>query len=199
MPENAFWALQNEYRASATAWIDGATQALSRELHPLLASIPNESMGELPAEDENRVGDDELASPLFRVVGVKHELSIHAADVVRGDVDTFLTLIFEMADSLGTQLTEGMIAHLDEVCEMTGQSIDATGRDIFEVLLEAAEITEFGFDEAGNHNLALVLHPDTAERLRDKKPTREQEERLQSVIARKREVWNASRRRQELP
>lgn len=199
MPENAFWALQNEYRASATAWIDGATQALSRELHPLLAGIPNESMGELPIEDENRVGDDELASPLFRVVGVKHELSIHAADVVRGDVDTFLTLIFEMADSLGTQLTEGMFAHLDEVCKTSDQSIDATGRDIFEVLIEAAEMVEFGFDETGNHNLALVLHPDTAERLRHKKPTQEQEERLQSVISRKREVWNASRRRQELP
>ncbi|MDI6626465.1 MAG: hypothetical protein QME72_01945 [Rhodococcus sp. (in: high G+C Gram-positive bacteria)] len=199
MPENVFWALQNEYRASATAWIDGATQALSRELHPLLAGIPNESMGELPVEDENRVSDDELASPLFRVVGVKHELSIHAADVVRGDVDTFLTLIFEMADSLGTQLTEGMIAHLDEVCEASDQSIDATGRDIFEVLIEAAEMVEFGFDETGNHDLALVLHPDTAERLRDKTPTREQEERLQSVIARKREVWSASRRRQELP
>lgn len=66
-------------------------------------------------------------------------------------------------------------------------------------MIETLETIDISFDENGEHNLMVVMHPDTAEKLRDKQPTPEQEGRIQQVLERRREEWNASRHRHDLP
>ena len=55
------------------------------------------------------------------------------------------------------------------------------------------------FDEEGNHNLTVVVHPDLAAKLRDRELTPEQEARMSAVLERRREEWRAARRRPDLP
>lgn len=172
---------------------------LSRELHPLLASVRRERVADLPRPEEHAPETSELSSPLFRGIEASHVLAVDVQDTLDGDVDSFLTMAFDLADSFGSQLMMGMLAHVSEVCDESGQTIDAEGRDFFDVMIETLHTIDISFDENGEHNLTMVMHPDTAEKLRDKQPTPEQEARIHQVLERKREEWNASRRRHQLP
>jgi len=92
-----------------------------------------------------------------------------------------------------------MLAHISEVCDASGQTIDAEGRDFVDVMIETLETIDISFDENGEHNLTIVMHPDTLAKLQDKQPTPEQEARIQQILERRREEWNASRSRHDLP
>ncbi|RBY85959.1 hypothetical protein [Blastococcus sp. TF02A-26] len=83
--------------------------------------------------------------------------------------------------------------------EEHGNTIDAGGRDFFDVVAETLETIEMTFDDEGRPNLTIVMHPDQAEKLRDKQPTPEQEARLDAILERRKEEWLASRRRRDLP
>jgi hypothetical protein len=107
--------------------------------------------------------------------------------------------VFELADAFGSQMTQGMLAHISEVCDASGQTIDAAGRDFIEVIIETLETIEMSFDEDGKPNLTLVVPPGSAEKLRNKMPTPEQEERIQEILERRRAEWDASRSRHDLP
>lgn len=199
MTEPEIWALPSEYGAAASAWMSNTVDVLSRELHPRLASVRRERVADLPRPEEHAPETSDLASPLFRGIEASHELAIDVQDTLDGDVDSFLTIAFDLADAFGSQLMKGMLAHISEVCDESGQTIDAEGRDFFDVMIQTLETIDISFDENGEHNLTMVMHPDTAEKLRDKQPTPEQEARIHQVLERRREEWNASRRRHQLP
>jgi hypothetical protein len=193
------WALPSEYDAAASAWMSTTVDTLSRELHPLLASVRRERVADLPRPEEHAPETSDLASPLFRGIEASHVLTADVEDSLRGDVDSFLTMAFDLADAFGSQLMKGMLAHISEVCDATGQTINAEGRDFVDVMIETLETIDISFDENGEHNLTMVMHPDTAAKLQDKQPTLEQEARMQQVLERRREEWNASRSRHDLP
>lgn len=197
--ERELWATQVEYSSAASSWLSDAVDVISRELHPILNSVKREPIADLTRSDQHAPESADLASPLYRGIEVSHVVTASIQDAINGSVEPFLTMVFVLADEFGGQLTAGMFAHLSDVCDASGQSIDATGRDFIEVMIETLESIDMSFDENGNPNLTMVLHPDTAEKLRDKRPTPEQEARIREIYDRKREEWNASRRRQDLP
>lgn len=199
MTEPEVWALPSEYGAAASAWMSNTVDIWSRELHPLLASVRREPVADLPRPEEHAPETSDLASPLFRGIEASHVVTADVQDALHGDVDSFLTLVFDLADAFGAQLMKGMLAHISDVCDASGQTIDAGGRDFVDVMIEALETIDMSFDENGGHNLTMVVHPDTAEKLRGKEPTPEQEARMEQVLERRREEWNASRRRHDLP
>jgi hypothetical protein len=199
LAEPELWALPTEYNAAASAWMSDTVDVLSRELHPLLASVRRERVADLPRPEEHAPETAELASPLFWGFEASHVVTADVQDALAGAVDPFLTMVFELADSFGSQLVQGMLAHISDVCDASGQTIDAGGRDIFEVMIETLETIDMSFDENGEPNLTMVVHPDTAAKLWDKTPTPEQEARVQQILERRREEWDASRRRHDLP
>jgi hypothetical protein len=172
---------------------------LSRELHPLLASIRRERVADLPRPEEHAPETTELASPLFRGIEASHVVTADVQDTLTGNVDSFLTMVFDLANAFGSQMVQGILAHISEVCDASGHTIDARGRDIFDVMIETLETLDMSFDENGEPNLTLVAAPDVVEKLRGKQPTPEQEARVQEVLERRREEWDASRRRHDLP
>lgn len=199
MNEPEAWAFPHEYGAAASAWISLAVDTWSCELHPLLAEIRREPIGDLPRPEEHAPETSDLASPLFRGIEASHSLTIDVQEALRGDVDSFLTMAFDLADAFGSQLMKGMLAHISEICDASGQTVSAEGRDFFDVMIETLETIDISFDENGKHNLTVVVNPDTAKKLGDKNPTPEQEARAEQVLDRRRKEWNASRRRHDLP
>lgn len=176
-----------------------AVDVLSRELHPLLASVRRERVADLSLPIDHAPETADLASPFFRGIEASHVVAANFQDAITGEVDPFLAMVFELADAFGSQLTQGMLTHISEICDASGQVIDAEGRDFIDVIIETLETIEMSFNEDGEPNLTVVVHPSTAEKLRNKKPTPEQEERIQQILERRREEWNASRRRHDLP
>ncbi|MBU2694992.1 hypothetical protein CCO04_07855 [Pimelobacter sp. 30-1] len=179
--------------------MDNAVDIWSRELHPLIAEIRREPIGDLPRPEEHAPETKDLASPLLRSIKASHELTVDVQVALQGDVDSFLTMIFDLADAFGSQLTNGILAHISDICDASGQTISTEGRDIFDVMIETLETIDISFDENGEHNLTIVMNPDTAQKLQSKIPTPEQEAQVKEVLERRRKEWNASRRRHELP
>jgi hypothetical protein len=104
-----------------------------------------------------------------------------------------------MAQDVGSQMVKMFIEHVSEVSEEVDNVVSAEDRDFFDVYAEALEKVEMTFDENGDHNLTMLVNPETHDRLRDKTPTPEQEARINAIIDSKREEWRAARRRRELP
>lgn len=199
MTEPEAWVYQSEYGAAASAWMNDAVDTLSCELHPLLALVGRERVADLPRSEEQVSETAGLASPLFRVIEASHAMTTDVEDTLHGDIDSFLTMVFDIADTFGSQFVQGMLDHIGEVCDASGQTIDVKGRDFIDGMIDALEAIDIPFGENGEHNLTIVMHPETAERLRGNPPTPEQEARMQKVLKRRREEWNVSRRRHDLP
>jgi hypothetical protein len=193
------WLMPREYELGARQWLGAALLDMQREIHPLLAQVSHETLAEGPLPLPTGVPQPGEASSLFRPMGLSHTWTLAVDEVIRFDVQEFLAKLFSAADDTGGQMVRGMLEHISDMTTQTGNVIEAGGRDFFDLWADVLETIEMTFDEHGNHNLTLVMHPDQMEKLKDRKPTPEQEARINAILERRREEWRASRRRRDLP
>src|SRR3954454_21767 len=176
--EASILALPEEYERGANLWYSRASRALMRARHPLLASFGRETGGESPhgdeLQDERAAADDSARSPLHTEIPVRHEWIVRVQSVVEFDVGTFLVQLTEMSDSAAVQLERGMLEHISSVSDEFGMTVSAADRDLREVLIETLETMDFSFDESGQPNLTLVMHPEMARKLENLNFTPEQ-------------------------
>jgi len=197
--EGDIWIVPREFDVGGKKWLHRAVDSLARELHPLLAMVKRNTVADLPRPEFPDSPRPDLASPLFRSIEVHHEWTAQLDEVLAFEVDALLTQVFALADEFGGQLTRGMLEHIGQICDDSGNTVSAEGRDLFDVMIETLAGMDIEFDEDGNHNLSLVMRPDTVKKFEGKQATPEQEEALRAVMERKREEWSASRRRRKLP
>jgi hypothetical protein len=188
-----------EFCGAGALWVSRINRELMRG-NEIYALFGHAAGGESPVErDEDLLVDDPNRSPLHTVMGVGHTWMVGIEEFMDFDRDTWLTSLTEVADSMANQLAKGMLEHIGKVSDDHGMTVSAEGRDNREAFLDALEAMEFSFDENGNHNLTLLAHPDTVEAMREQPFTDEQEQRYETIMARKKEAWSAARRRRELP
>ena len=192
-------AHQIEYLDGATSWIQDALKSLKLELHPLLAEIQSETVAELTPTDEHSPETAELASPLYRGIAIQHKVKITLDEVLEGDIDALLSMIFEFDDEMGRQLAVGVFEHIGEVSDVYGRTIRVGDDGFVEAFIRSLESVEISFNTDGSPATKLYMHPSTSEVLFNHPPTPEQQKRIDDIVSRKREEWHASRRRQELP
>lgn len=193
------WVMPREYDIGGVRWFSEASRELARALHPLLAQVTREELvEEAPPQAE---GDDlpAEASSLYRPMAIRHEWRVSIEDVAAFNLEQFLADLYALGDSMGGQMVRGMLEHISAVADEYGNTIDAGGRDVFDVFAETLETIDMTFDDEGRPNLMIVMHPDQMGKLRDKQPTPEQEARLDAILERRKEEWLASRRRRDLP
>jgi hypothetical protein len=196
------WAQPSEWETGFLRWANRAIHDLMRARNDLYASIrrDSEAVGERSGPVAGQFeGDPRLHSPLYKPIAVQQHWIMRIDDAVNFQVDEFLANLVEVADGMASQVTVGMIEHISEISDRYEMTIDAAGRDVRDVLLDALEGMDISFDDEGNHNLKLLMHPDTLERIKDREFTPEQQARHDSIVQRKRDEWNASQRRRDLP
>jgi len=193
------WLFPREYALGAAKWLQSAIHDLSRITHPILGSTGRMTVSDLPEPQNESSSDSDLASPLYRGIHLQHEWTTSVDEVLSFDVDSLLSNIGAAADEMGGQLVKAMVEHISAICESTGNTVAADGRDFYEVIIETTENMELAFDEDGNLAQQILVHPDMYEKLAQNPPTAEQEARIKAIIDRKRDEWNAARRRRELP
>lgn len=193
------WVRPREYDIGGVRWLSEALGELARALHPLLAQVTREELAEGPPPQAEGGALPAEASSLYRPMVIRHEWTVSIEDVAAFNLEQFLADLYSLADSMGGQTVRGMWEHIAAVTDEYGNTIDAGGRDFFDVLAEVLETIDMTFDEEGRPNLTLGMHPDQMEKLRDKQPTPEQEARLDAILQRRKEEWLASRRRRDLP
>lgn len=193
------WVMPREYDIGGVRWLSEASRVLARALHPLLAQVTREELAEGPppqAEDDALPAE---ASSLYRPMAIRQEWTVSIEDVAAFNLEQFLADLYALGDSMGKQMVRGVLDHISAVTDEYGNTIDAGGRDFFDVFAETLETIDMTFDDEGRPNLTIVMHPDQLEKLRDKQPTPEQEARLDAILQRRKEEWFASRRRRDLP
>ena len=114
------------------------------------------------------------------------------------DVNSFAELLFEMHESFSTQLMTGLFEAVSKTTEITGNQIDARGRNIWDATLETVRTMRMNFDENGNHNYQFYVHPDTYKRLMENPPTPEQQRQMDELIEAKRAEYYAQKRARRL-
>lgn len=212
------WALPREYSSAGGKWLTRAYQELARELHPVLGEVTRVQVHDLPEPkdepplsapadqpalsgepSEEPSSDSDRSSHLYRGIRLQSEWTTSTTEILNFDVEGLLTNINTMADEMGSQLVKAMTEHISEICESTGNVVNAEGRDLYETLIETAENMELTFDADGELQTKLLVSETLFNQIAVTPPTADQEARLKAVINRKREEWNAARHRRELP
>lgn len=140
--------------------------------------------------------ESNFQSPLYRSIHLQHEWTMSVDEILSFDIDSLITKIALAADEMGGQLVRAMVEHISAICDETGNVIDVGGKNFYDAMIEVCENMEIAFDDDGKPRQQVLLHPDNAPK---EPPTADQEARLKAVIDRKREEWNASRNRRDLP
>lgn len=183
--------------------------------HPLYASITKEPIHdsdlpsavsdaeevEIPAADIDTPQEGQATSgpDLYRELPSEYEWILDLNDVLDFDVGAYLALAAGAADAFAAQIEAGILAHISDIAEASGNVVSATGRDVVDAFLDSMETMDFSFNDAGEPNITIVIHPDQFKKLQGIAMTAEQQSRHDEIIAKRREEWNASQRRQELP
>lgn len=193
------WVIPREYEIGGTRWLGDAVREMQIALHPLLEGIPRVDVEDMP--DLPRAGDPlpVEASSLYRAASTSHQWTINIEDVVDFNVDQFLVDLVGIAQDVGGQVVQTFLEHVSTVSEAAGNVVNAEGRSIHDAFADALEMMDVDFDEDGNHNLSVVVSPETAKAMDETPPTPEQQERIHGILLKKREEWHAARRSRDLP
>jgi len=115
------------------------------------------------------------------------------------DTEQFRDALHNFSKEAVEQMKEHFFGAFPQICDATGNTVDAQGKNVWDAHLEMLETMEMSFDENGNHNTSLVVHPDTARRIRENPPTPEQLAKGNEIIERKKKEYYAQKRTRRLP
>jgi hypothetical protein len=135
----------------------------------------------------------------YRELPAMHEFNVDINDVLSFNVGGYLATLFEASDSIANQIEAGILAHISDIATAAGNVISVKDRDIADAYLDTLEDMTFRFNDNGEPNVTLVMHPEQVKKLKGVEMTPEQKARYDAIVTRKREEWNASQRRRELP
>ncbi|MBN1219905.1 MAG: hypothetical protein JXM69_13330 [Anaerolineae bacterium] len=141
------------------------------------------------------------ALPLDQTMPViEAESSINMDTIHNTEIEDYVQFLAELATSSIQAFAPEFFKGLGEVTNAVGTSLDARGKPFsFDMLNDALERLYIEFDEEGEPILpALVMHPMMVERIRNMKPTPEQEKRHAEIMERKKTEYYAKKRTRRL-
>jgi hypothetical protein len=130
------------------------------------------------------------------LVGSTMLLSI--SEGIAGNFDQLHVAISDMGEAFASQLVAGLLQQISDVCDAAGNVVNGAGQSLWETYLQALETIAISFDSSGQPRLPqIAMHPSTADQL----PPRPDDfdDRLNSILTRRRDEWLASRRTRRLP
>jgi hypothetical protein len=188
-----------EYMRAEAMFIGQAISALSRSRGGILSLIRS--------EPTSRVGTTQLTlesgeTVEFETAEIKALMTLSWDDIASTNVDALVSTVDEAAGVHHDELSKWIFENLEKLTTATGNTVDGSGKPLFEAIYEMFEKVEMTFEDDGqvSPGFAFVVHPDMVPRLKqmEAEMTPEQKKRLDDLIDRKREEFFAGRRRREL-
>ena len=187
--------IPSEYDAAAERFMAIGVRALMEAQGGIYSLLSKESMSQVPDYSPS-LPDDEIS--YGRPIEASSVATINYDDVISGDFDSILVVMDKIAAEMAGQITKEVFAYISEVCERFGNVV--TGELSYDKIADAVEQINFTFNENGNHNVTLVMNPETLEKIRALgPPTPQQQGRIDAIISRRRDEWNARRGSRSLP
>jgi hypothetical protein len=193
--DDSYEFVPSEYDVAAHRFFSTGVKALMEAQGGVYSLVSKESMEQLPDYSLPLPEDDALRG---RPIEAISDIRIDYDDVIKGNFDGVLAAMDAIAIEMAGQITKAIMTHISEVCDRIGNVV--TGELSYDVIAHVIENMDFSFDEEGNHNISVVVSSEGLEKLRALgPPTAEQQARIDAIIARKRDEWNARRGGRSLP
>jgi len=187
-----------EYDIAGKQLVTDCIDLLMRSQSGLLADMPTERVDSVPESRITLASGEVVAST---PVASQMDIYMNIPEVIEGDLQDFISMLDGAAEQSLSQIMPEFFKYLSDVCDASGQTVNAGGRPISHaLLLEAIAAVEISFDENGEPEMpTLVLHPKTAETIASlPPPTPEEDAAFESMMKRKKEEWFAKRRTRKL-
>ena len=184
-----------EYESAAIRFIADVMNGFLN-IDPLFAGIER-SISVHRGPIRNVPGDTPLDQNMFKVSG---DASLPWDSVRNGKIDDYVRFLVDLSESQRKSLARLFFKSISEITDVTGMTVNAKGQPLTgDMILDLLEKVEFGFDDDGNPQYpTLFLPPTLFERLKQLKPTPQQEQRKKQIIEEKRARFNASKRTRRL-
>lgn len=115
------------------------------------------------------------------------------------DSEYFRDFLWRMIEKVSGELKKHLFETVSQTCDAVGNSVDAKGKNFWDSYNEMLETTDMSFDENGNHNYKIYVHPDTAREIEtNNPPTEEQLAKGKEIIERKKKEYYAQKRTRRL-
>jgi len=114
------------------------------------------------------------------------------------DIENFRDFLFNFAEEAVGQMKKHFFDTFPLICDATGNNVDAKGKNIWDAYIEMLETAQMHFDENGNHNYQIIVHPDTYEKFLANPPSPEQLAKGKEIMERKKKEFYAQKRTRRL-
>lgn len=182
-----------EYHQGATLFMISAVRALMHCKDPVLRQIRNRAVEHVPTSQVTMPSGEVVKSaPIVN----RMEFAIHMADAIQGKPESLAASLDEASEAGLRNTMPKLFEYVERVCEASGNTINANGQPLsYDLIIQMLDTMNMSFDEDGNSNAMLIVHPTMAEKIGNlPPPTEEQSEAWAKMIERKRREYNESRR-----
>jgi len=128
------------------------------------------------------------------------EYAIHVDQIRDTEVDVFITAVCGVAEKYAQAMGAAFVRTVSDVAEAVGNAIDAEGKPfIWDLFLDGLETMEVSFDENGKFQLQALVDPELFKLIQTVEMTTEHKQRLEEILQRKKDEWDAQQRPRRLP
>jgi hypothetical protein len=127
-------------------------------------------------------------------------MQLETSSILNTDVTEIIASIADLAEKCLEPLMKEFFRRVGDLSEKVGTAVHAGGRAIsWDLVLDALDGMDMGFDKAGNPNLPVLCAHPTMKAALDRQPfTAVHRKRLNDIIAKKQEDYRARQRRRRL-
>ncbi|MGB2755502.1 MAG: hypothetical protein WBD75_02810 [Phycisphaerae bacterium] len=181
-----------EYDRSWNAFVDAAVDALMKAKDPVLRQVSVSST--------QRAGPVQYADfdePVtHQPIAIEASITLETAAISNTDVEAIVVSVDELAEKCLEPLMKEFFRRIGELCEKAGTAIDTGGKPAsWDLVLDALERVEIDFDKNGAPKMPTFCTNPQIKAAFDRLPfTKEHRDRLEGIIAEKREAFRARKR-----
>jgi len=181
-----------EYDRSWNVFVGSAVDALMKAKDPVLRQVRVSST--------QRVGPVQYADfdePVtYQPIAIEAPITLETAAISNTDVEAIVVSVDELAEKCLEPLMKEFFRRVGELSEKAGTAINAGGKPAsWDLVLDALERIEIDFDENGIPKMPTLCANPAMKAAFDRLPfTKEHRDRLEAIIAKKREAFRARRR-----
>jgi hypothetical protein len=182
-----------EYEQGALSVFGDAVDEFAMINHPILREMERRVVRDVRP---SRISEGEDPPLALNPIESSAEIVLDASAIAEGDLGSVYTAADTIGDAKGGAIVKGMVEHLSQITDRTGNAVDAGGRPVsHELFFEMLEGMEISFDEHGEAEFQILTSPEMGAKLAALPPlTPEQQARLDEIMARKREEFEARKK-----
>lgn len=180
---------------------DEAINSLARKIHKGLTAI-DEILSQIQTVKVNHGGTTrQVSQPRILDTEMHHHhvtVALKKEWFAQTNTEEFRDFLWDLHEEFKDKIKKHLFETISQVTETTGNQFDTKGRNFWDAYVDLINTTELTFDDKGNHNYQVVVHPDTYQKIMNNPPSPEQNLKIEEAIKAKQAEYYAKKRTRRL-